>query len=87
MMVIMMKYIYIYIYIYIYNDGDNDEIILAYVRSDLLTRQRPDLEFVESIIIEATVYGRKLAIVCAFRPSSMHNCTFIDDFTSSIDIL
>ena len=40
----------------------------------------------ESIIIETTVCGCKWAIVCAFRPPSMLNCTFIDDFTSCIDI-
>ena len=63
--------------------------ILACVRSDLPTRQRPDLElkYVESNIIETTVCGRKWAIVCAYRPTSILNCTFIHDFTSCIDRL
>ena len=61
--------------------------ILTYVRSDLPTRQCPDLELqhVESIIIETTGYGRKWAIVCVYRPPSMPNASFIDDFTTCID--
>ncbi|KAK2153895.1 hypothetical protein NP493_2247g00007 [Ridgeia piscesae] len=61
--------------------------ILTYVRSDLPTRQRPDLELqhVESIVIETTVCGRKWAIVCVYRPPSMPNACFIDDFTTCID--
>ena len=50
--------------------------ILTHVRSDLPTRQRPDLELqhVESITIETTVCGRKWAIVCVYRPYSMPKC-------------
>ena len=42
--------------------------ILVYIRADLPTRQRPDLELihVESIVIETTVCGRKWAFVCAY---------------------
>ena len=48
--------------------------ILTYVRSDLPTRQPPDLELqhVESITIETTVCGRKWAIVCVYRPPSFN---------------
>ena len=61
--------------------------ILTYVRSDLPTRQHPDLELqhVECITIETTVCGRKWAIVCVYRPPSMLNASFIDDFTTGID--
>ena len=61
--------------------------ILAYLRSDLPTRQRPDLQLqhVESFTIETMVCGRKWAIVCVYRPPSMPNASFIDDFTTCID--
>ena len=63
--------------------------ILTYVRSDLPTRQRPDLELqhVESITIETTVCGRKWAIVCVYRPPSMPNASFIYDFTTCIKFI
>ena len=61
--------------------------IIAYVRSDLPSRQRPDLEIqsVESIVIESTIAGRKWAIVCAYRPPTLRNSTFTDDFTVTVD--
>ena len=62
--------------------------ILAYFRADLPARQRPDFELlyiIENIIIEITILGRKWAIVCVYRPPSMPNSTFIDNFTAGID--
>ncbi len=60
--------------------------ILAYFRADLPARQRPDLELlhIENIIIEITILGRKWAIVCVYRPSSMPSSTFIDNFTAGM---
>ena len=61
--------------------------LLTYVTSDLPTSQRPDLELqhVENITIETTVCAHKLAIICVYRPPSMPNATFIDDFSTCID--
>ena len=44
--------------------------LLAYIRSDLPARQRPDLELsrIESVIIEITIQKRKWGIICAYRP-------------------
>ena len=41
----------------------------------------------ENIVIDTTVCGRKWAIVCAYRPPSTLNSTFIDDFISGTDKL
>ena len=61
--------------------------IIAYVRSDLPSRQRSDLEMkcLESIVLESTIAGRKWAIVCAYRPPTLQNSTFTDDFTVALD--
>ena len=61
--------------------------ILAYFRADLPARQRPDLELLhrENIIIEITILGRKWTIVCVYRPTSMPNSTFLDNFTAGTD--
>ena len=58
-----------------------------YVRADLPCRQRPDLELAhtESIVIETTVCNRKWAIVCTYRPPSMPDAVFTDDFTTCVD--
>ena len=44
--------------------------LLAYIRSDLPARRRPDLELsrIESLIIEITLNNRKWGIICAYRP-------------------
>ena len=44
--------------------------LLAYIRSDLPARRRPDLELsrIESLIIEITINNRKWGIICAYRP-------------------
>ena len=63
--------------------------LLAYIRSDLPARRSPDLELsrIESLIIEITINNRKWGIICAYRPPSMNNSIFIDDFTAGVDRL
>ena len=63
--------------------------ILVYVRADLPTQQRPDRELthVESIVIETMICDRKWVFVCAYRPPSVTNATFTNDFTTNIDKL
>ena len=63
--------------------------LLAYIRSDLPARRRPDLELsrIESVIIEITIHNRKWGIICTYRPPSMNNSIFIDDFTAGVDRL
>ena len=47
--------------------------LLAYVRADLPSRRRPDLETetIESIVIETTVCDRKWAMLCCYRSPSL----------------
>ena len=50
--------------------------LIAYVRSNLPTRRRPDLELdypIETIVLGVTINNRKWAIVGAYRsPSYLH---------------
>ena len=43
------------------------------------------MQSIESIVIESTIAGRKWAIVCAYRPPTLWNSTFSDDFTVTVD--
>ena len=43
------------------------------------------MQSVESIVIESTIAGRKWATVCAYRPPTLRNSTFTDDFTVTVD--
>ena len=63
--------------------------ILAYVRADLPSRRRPDLETetIESIVIETTVCDRKWAILCCYRSPSLSDNMFTNDFTLCMDKL
>ena len=63
--------------------------ILAYVRADLPSRRRPDLETatVESIVIETTVCDRKWAILCCYRSPLLSDNVFTSDFTVFMDKL
>ena len=36
-------------------------------------------------MLESTIAGRKWAIVCAYRPPTLQNSTFTDDFTVALD--
>ena len=55
--------------------------IIAYVRSNLSARRRPDLELdlpIETIFLDVTISKRKWAIIGAYRPPSMDNKLFTD---------
>ena len=41
----------------------------------------------QSTVIESTIAGRKWAIVCVYRPPTLRNSTFIDEFTVAVDRL
>ena len=60
---------------------------MAYVRADLPSRRRPDLETatVESIVIETTVCDRKWAILCCYRSPSLSVNVFTNDVTVCMD--
>ena len=62
--------------------------LIAYVRSNLPARRRPDLELelpIETIVLDVTVNNRKWAIVGAYRPPSMDKKLFTDLFTKGMD--
>jgi hypothetical protein len=61
--------------------------LMAYIRSDLPSRHRPDLDLgmVESIVLEVTLSNRKWAILGAYKPPSMCDKVFEDDITNGVD--
>ena len=62
--------------------------LIAYVRSNLPARRRPDLELnnpIETIVLDVYINNRKWAIVGAYRPPSVDNKTFSDLFTRGMD--
>ena len=63
--------------------------LLAYVRADMPSRRRPDLEteIIESIVIETTVCDRKWAILCCYRSPSLSDNICTNDFTLCMDKL
>ena len=57
--------------------------LMAYVRSNLPTRRRSDLELqrpIESIVLDVIINDRKWAVVGAYRPPSVDNKLFADIF-------
>ena len=66
----------------------SDGGLIAYVRSNLPARRRPDLELelpIETIVLDVTVNNRKWAIVGVYRPPSMDNKLFTDLITKGMD--
>ncbi|XP_069140974.1 uncharacterized protein [Argopecten irradians] len=61
--------------------------LMAYVRADLPSRRRNDLELrdVESIVIECSIQKRKWAFIGTYKPPSMHDNDFMNDAVLSID--
>ena len=62
--------------------------LMAYVRSNLPARRRPDLELqrpIETIVLDVLINDRKWAVIGAYRPPSVDNKLFTDIFTKGID--
>ena len=62
--------------------------LMAYVRSNLPARRRPDLELqgpIETIVLDVIINGRKWAVIGVYRPPSVDNKLFTDIFTRGID--
>ena len=64
--------------------------LIAYVRSNLPARRRPDLELcfpIESIVLDVVINNRKWAIIGIYRPPSMDNTLFTNLFTKGMDLI
>ena len=62
--------------------------LMAYVRSNLPARRRPDLELqrpIETIVLDVIISDRKWAVIGVYRPPSVDNKLFADIFTKGID--
>ena len=61
--------------------------IAAYIRGDLPSRRRKDLEHegLENIACEVLLNKRKWILLCAYRPPSMSDSMFIDLLSKSVD--
>jgi hypothetical protein len=62
---------------------------MAYVRSDIPSRHRPDLDLgkVESIVLEVMLSNRKWAIIGVYKPPSMCDKVFDEDTTNGVDMI
>ena len=64
--------------------------LIAYVRSNLPVRRRPELELnspIETIVLDVIINNRKWAIIGMYRPPSMDNTLFTDLFTKGVDLI
>ena len=61
--------------------------IVSYIRSDIPSRRRADLEMnnLESIVYEVILNKTKWCIICIYRPPSMSNNDFSQNFIKCID--
>ena len=61
--------------------------VIVYIKSNIPSRERKDLNFThtQSINIELTVNKIKWLLIGAYKPPSMKNTTFTNDFTKSLD--
>ena len=64
--------------------------LIAYVRSNLPARRRPELELsspIKTIVLDVVINNRKWASVGAYRPPSMDNTLFTDLLTKGMDLI